>query len=81
MRTCAARVQKTAPILALILVIAKRRLRRTLWNVGFIVREMMSLRLPHMTREDVDVSHPQAVTLPHGVAIAAGTLLFLAATR
>ena len=68
-------------LLALILVIAKKRLRRTLWNVGFILREMMSLRPPYMTREEVDVTHPRAVTLPHGIAIAAGTLLFLAATR
>ena len=66
-------------LLALVLVIAKKRLRRTLWNVGFILREMMSLRAPYMTREEVDVTNPQAITLPHGVAIAAGTLLFLAA--
>ncbi len=66
-------------VLALILVIFRGRLRRTLWNVFYILGELMRFRAPYMRREDLDVKSQKAVTLPHGVSIAAGSLAFLAA--
>jgi prepilin peptidase CpaA len=61
-------------VLALLLVTARRRLRRTLWNVAFILREWMAGRPPYLTREDLDVKSEQALRLPHGLSIAAGVL-------
>lgn len=66
---------------ALVLVTLRGRLRRTLWNVFYILGEFMRFRAPYMRREELDVKSEKAVTLPHGVAIAAGTLAFLAAQR
>lgn len=60
------------------LALAKGRLRSTLWNTGFIVKELASLRAPYVTHETLDVKHPEALRLPHGAVIAAGTVLALA---
>ncbi|HZT31096.1 MAG TPA: A24 family peptidase [Bryobacteraceae bacterium] len=65
-------------LFALALLIWRRSLRRTLWNVLFILNEMRHLRAPYLTREDLDVQHPQALTLPHGAVVALGSLAFLA---
>lgn len=58
----------------LLLAAAKGRLASTLWNTGFIVRELTSFRMPYLTREQLDMRHQRALRLPHGVAIAAGVL-------
>lgn len=66
-------------IIALVLLIATRRLKRTLWNVGFILMEFWHFRSPYLGRAELDVASPQAVTLPHGVTVALGCLGVLAA--
>jgi prepilin peptidase CpaA len=62
---------------ALLLAIVKGRLRRTLWNVGYILGELARLRAPHATRGELDVGHPEALRLPHGAVIAVSTLVIL----
>ena len=64
--------------MALILVIAKKRFKRTFFNVGVILNEMKSGRPAYMAREELDVKNPKALGLPHGAVIAVGTLFFLA---
>ncbi|HYW42164.1 MAG TPA: prepilin peptidase [Bryobacteraceae bacterium] len=65
-------------IMALILVVVKKRLAKTLWNVGYILSEMKSGRPAYLGKEELDVKNPRAVGLPHGAVIAVGTLFFLA---
>jgi prepilin peptidase CpaA len=65
-------------IFALGLVVAKGRLRKTVWNVAYLVNELGHARAPYMTRDELDVKNPKAVTLPHGFTIAVGYFLFLA---
>ena len=65
-------------LMALVLVIAKRRFSKTLWNVGFILTEMKSGRPAYLGREELDVRSKKAFGLPHGAVIAVGTLFFLA---
>jgi prepilin peptidase CpaA len=65
-------------IMALILVIAKGRLQKTLANVGFIVGEMKRGRPAYLEREELDVKSEKALGLPHGAVIAVGCLFFLA---
>ena len=67
-------------IMALIVVVVRKRLKTTLWNVGFIFNEMKSGRPAHLSREELDVRNPKAMGLPHGAVIAIGTLFFLAMT-
>jgi prepilin peptidase CpaA len=64
--------------MALILVAAKGRVKKTLWNVSFILSEMKSGRPAYMGKEELDVRSPKALGLPHGAVIAVGTIFFLA---
>ncbi len=66
---------------AIPLLIFKGRLRRTLGNIGFMLKELLYFRPPYLKREELDVRHPTAVKLPHGVMIAAGSAAFLATLR
>jgi len=58
--------------------VVKKRLAKTLWNVGYILSEMKSGRPAYLGKEELDVKNPRAVGLPHGAVIAVGTLFFLA---
>ena len=65
-------------IMAMMLTLARRRLKTTFWNLGFIVGEMGHGRAAYVTREELDVKSPKSVGLPHGAVIAVGTIFFLA---
>ncbi len=58
-------------------MIAKRRVRETLWNTAYILDELMHFRLPYARRSHLDVRHPDALNMPHGIPIAAGTIFCL----
>jgi prepilin peptidase CpaA len=64
-------------ILAIVMSIAKRRLGKTFFNVGFILSEMKSLRPAYLKNEELDVKSDKGLRMPHGVVIAVGTLIFL----
>jgi len=68
-------------VLALGAVIYKSRLRETLWNVFFIVSELVQLRAPFQRRSDLSVKDSRSLKMPHGVAVAAGTAAALLMTR
>ncbi len=65
-------------VLAIVMMVAKRRVRRTLWNIAFIFSEFRHFRAPYMKSEELDVKSSRAATMPHGVAIALGTIIYLA---
>jgi prepilin peptidase CpaA len=65
-------------VLAIALMISRGRVRETLGNILFIARELIHFRAPHKRRGDLDVKDPRALTMPHGLAIAAGTMTCLA---
>jgi prepilin peptidase CpaA len=65
-------------IMSLILVASRGRVKKTLFNVGFILSEMKSGRPAYMANEELDVKSDKALRLPHGATIAVGTLFFLA---
>ena len=65
-------------VMALILVATKGRVKKTFWNVGFILNEMKSGRPAYIAKEELDVRNPKALGLPHGAVIAVGTVFFLA---
>jgi prepilin peptidase CpaA len=65
-------------MMALILVASKRRVKKTLWNLSFIISELKSGRPAYMGKEELDVRSPKALGLPHGAVIAVGTIFFLA---
>ena len=66
-------------IAAVALLASRRQLRRGFSNAGYLVFQLLSFRPPYARREELDVKSQKAVTLPHGVTIAWGSLLFLGA--
>jgi len=67
----------TGGIIAVFLLLFRGGLTRALRNVLLILGELVRLRSPHRAHPALDVAHPGAVTLPHAVSIAVGTILFL----
>jgi prepilin peptidase CpaA len=68
-------------VLAIILMAVKGRIRQTLWNVGYMVSELMKLHAPHVTREQLDVGSAKALRLPGAVRICLGVVAFLVMAR
>ncbi len=67
-------------IAAVVLLTSKGRLGRTLRNIGFMLNELAHLRPPYARRGELDVSSRQALTLPRGLVVALGTVIFLIIT-
>jgi len=66
-------------VMGLLLAILRKRLKSTVWNMGFIVGEMTRGRAAFVDKPELDVKHPKSLGLPHGAVIAVGTALFMAA--
>jgi prepilin peptidase CpaA len=64
-------------VLAVALMLFKGRFRKTLWNTGYIMAEIVHLRAPHMRSEELDVTSPVSFRLPQGAVIALGCYAFL----
>jgi len=67
-------------ITAVVLLLSRGRLWGTFRNVGYMLMELAHFRPPYMRREELDLKSPKAVTMPHGLAIALGSIAFLALT-
>ena len=68
-------------LVALLLLAYRGGLGKSLWNVLFLLGELMRFRAPYLRREELDVKSPRAVTLPHGSVIALGVIAFLVAAH
>ena len=64
-------------VIAILLLLYRGQLGKTLGNVLIVLGELSHLRAPYHRDPALDVAHPGAIRLPHGISIAAGTLLFL----
>ena len=64
-------------VLAVILMLANSRFRKTLSNTAAILGEMLHFRAPHLKSEEFDVKSPLAFRLPQGAVIALGCCLLL----
>ncbi len=64
-------------IIALILLLIRGRLRKTLFNVGWMLQDLMHLRAPYKSTEELDVTSNKGMRLPHGAMIAVGVLAFV----
>ncbi len=68
-------------IAALVVLLWKGRLRRSLGNVAHIVWSLARLRAPHTARAELDLASEQAVALPRGAILAVAALLWLLQSR
>jgi prepilin peptidase CpaA len=62
-----------AGVMALVLVIYKRRMRQTIRNIGHILISLVTFRLPG-TRVSLD--NPESLKVPYGVALAFTVVLY-----
>ena len=68
-------------VIAIVFLLFRGRLRKTLWNVGFLLSRIMQLKAPYTENPELDVRSGQGLRLPHGAVIALGTVVFLAISR
>jgi prepilin peptidase CpaA len=64
-----------AGVMALILVIYKRRFLQTMRNMGRLMRSMLTF---HRPGSEVSLDNPESSKVPYGVALALTTLLYAA---
>ena len=62
-----------AGVMALVLVIYKRRFKQTLRNIGSLLASMLTF---HMPAAEVSLDNPESLKVPYGVALALTTVLF-----
>ena len=68
-------------LFGLIVIARQARMSRTLFNVGLILASLRQRQAPYHANPELDVRDNRAVSLPHAVAIACGTLGFLLAAN
>lgn len=62
-----------AGIMALVLIVYKRRFKQTMRNIANMLGSLVAFRMPGT---EVSLDNPQSLKVPYGVALALTTLLF-----
>src|SRR5580698_6713673 len=68
-------------VIALILLMFRGRVRKTFFNVAWIIQDLLHLRAPYKSNEELDVTSSKGMRLPHGAMIAVGVLAFIFITK
>lgn len=68
-------------VVSAVLVVYRRAGRQTFRNMAIIIDHLLHGRAPAMRSPEFDIRNKKALRLPHGVAIAAGCLLFTASQK
>jgi prepilin peptidase CpaA len=63
--------------IALGMLMARNTLGSAFGNMMHIAKELAHFRAPYKSKPDLDISSPQSLSMPHGVAIAIGAALLL----
>ena len=64
-------------VIALGMLLARNALGSAFFNVMHIAKELAHFRPPYKSQPDLDISSPQSLSMPHGVAIAIGAVALL----
>ena len=64
-------------IIALILLMFRGRVRKTFFNVGWIIQDLLHFRAPYRSSDELDVTTTKGLRLPHGAMIAVGAVAFI----
>lgn len=68
-------------IIAVLVLLVRGRLQRTLFNVAWIARDLLHFQAPYKSSEELDVTTTKGLRLPHAAMIAVGTIAFLVLAR
>lgn len=66
-------------LLGLVVLLFAGRIQKTFWNMGWILNEILHFRAPYHSSQELDVRSSKGMRMPHGVAIALGSIAFLVA--
>lgn len=64
-------------VIAMLLLLVRGRVRRTFFNLAWIIRDLSSFRAPYKSSGELDVTTAKGLRLPHGAMIAVGTVAFM----
>ena len=64
-------------VIAMIMLLLRKRVRHTFFNLSFIMSDLMKLRAPYNSSEELDVTKSKGMRLPHGAMIAVGAVAFI----
>lgn len=64
-------------VIAMLLLMIRGRVRKTLFNVAWIMRDILHLQAPYRSSEELDVTTAKGLRLPHGAMIAVGAIAFI----
>jgi prepilin peptidase CpaA len=67
--------------IALGMLMTRSALGPAFGNIMHILKELAHFRAPYKSNAALDVASPKALTMPHGIAIAAGAVALLVITR
>ena len=59
------------------MLVARNAMGSAFGKMMHILKELAHFRAPYRSQPDLDISSPQALTMPHGVAIGVGAALLL----
>jgi prepilin peptidase CpaA len=65
-------------VIAVIRVALKGRIHQTFFNVSWIMSDLVKLRAPYRSNEELDVTKAKGMRQPHGVSIAVGAIALIA---
>ena len=63
-------------VIAMVILLIRGRVQKTLFNVSWIIRDMLRFRAPHQSSEELDVNSNKGMRLPHGALIFVGAAAF-----
>ena len=64
-----------------VVLLFRGRVRKTFFNLGWMIQDLVHLRAPYRSNEELDVTSSKGMRLPHGALIAVGVLAFIFITK
>ncbi len=64
-------------IIAMLMLLVRGRVRHTFFNMSFIMSDLLKLRAPYKSSDELDVTTSKGMRLPHGAMMAVGVLAFV----
>ena len=64
-------------LIAIIYLLFRGRLRHTFFNVAWIMRDLLRLKAPYQSSDELDVTSTKGMRLPHGALMAVGVTAFI----
>jgi len=65
-------------LIAMVVLLLHKRVRHTFFNLSWIMSDLLKMRAPYRSSDELDVTTAKGMRLPHGAMIAVGAAAFIA---